>query len=244
MSLLALAGGKGAPGATFLGVNLADALTSAGNEVLLVDLDRHGGDIAAYLGLHPRSGLYPLMRLEGKHPSLEALLHEAQAGPSGLRCVGGFPRAEDADTEMIEGVVKVLSEAECLVVADLGRIDPASAHLASKADAVIVAVRPDMVGVYAAQRAIQTLRDAGVSDSRINAVINGWDLRRSADLAETVHALKVRSIGSIPLHRREARKAIRDQRPLKKGRAFKSFGSLASEVAQLVGSSEEVPSLA
>lgn len=73
MSLVAIAGGKGAPGSTFVAINLAAALSTKGGDVLLVDLDPHGGDISAWLGLHPRSGLYPLMRLEGKTPSIESL---------------------------------------------------------------------------------------------------------------------------------------------------------------------------
>lgn len=242
MSLVAIAGGKGAPGSTFVAINVAAALSAERGDVLLVDLDPHGGDISALLGLYPRSGLYPLMRLEGKRPSIESVLREAQVR-EGLSCIAGFPRAEDADLNMIDSVIDSLSNMDRPIIADLGRIVPASAHLFSKADAVVVVVRADMTGVYAARRAIQTLDEAGCDASRITAVVNGWEWKRSGDLAESVEALKARVIGSVPLDRRETRRALLDQRSLRKGRAFKAFRSLAHEVQTLVSPRENVPAL-
>lgn len=243
MTLVAVAGGKGSPGSTFVAMNLAAAMASRGVETLLLDLDTFGGDLAAFLGLNPRSGLYPLMRLEGKSPSFEAVIREAQSR-DGVLCVGGFPTAEEADLEMVAWVLQEASEApEKTVIADLGRVAPTTAHLFLAADAILLAVRPDVVGVYAAQRGIHTLTEAGSNPTRIYAVVNGWRWRRSADLAETVDSLKVKVIGSIALDERESRRAVHDQRFLRGGSAFKAFRSLADEVSALTGSAKKVAAL-
>lgn len=227
--MIAVGGGKGSPGATFVAMNLATALAAAGDNVLLIDLDPHGGDVAAYLGLDPRSGLYPLMRLDGKQPSLEAILREAQPR-DGVQCIAGFPHAKDADIEMIVSVIDAVSDSRFTVIADIGRVTPSTAELFARADSVLLAVRPELVGVFSAQRAAETLKAAGVDESRISAVVNCWEWRRSADLAETVAALKVNVVGSIPMDKKEVRRAHADQRPLQRGRAFKAFRSLAMEV--------------
>lgn len=233
MSIIAVAGGKGAPGSTFVAINLAASIAAEEREALLLDLDPWGADVAACLGLYPRSGLYPLMRIEGKEPSLEAILHEAQVR-DGLLAVAGFPKAEDVDLHMIGAVLDAVSESTRPVVVDLGRITPSAAHLFAKVESILAVVRPDMVGVYAARRAIQTLIDSGCEESRVAAVVNGWEWKRSSDLAETVEALSVRVIGAIPHDPREVRKALLDQRPLAKGRAFKAFRSLRDEVDSLM----------
>lgn len=56
MNTIGVCSGKGSPGATFVAVNLAASLLAEDRDVLLIDLDPNGGDIAGYLGLDPRNG--------------------------------------------------------------------------------------------------------------------------------------------------------------------------------------------
>jgi hypothetical protein len=56
--VIALTGGKGAPGVTTLAVALASALAGRGRRVLLVDLDLRLGAVGAHLDLDPRRGLF------------------------------------------------------------------------------------------------------------------------------------------------------------------------------------------
>ncbi|MFN2593744.1 MAG: hypothetical protein ABR579_02505, partial [Actinomycetota bacterium] len=81
-----------------------------------------------------------------------------------------------------------------------------------------------------ALRAIETLKAAGCDETHIAAVVNAWEWKRAADLAESVDALPIKVAGSIPLEKKETKRAFLEQRPLHRGRAFKAFQSLASEV--------------
>ncbi len=238
MSLIAVGCGKGSPGCTFVAINLAAAIAASVGEALLIDLDSQGADISAYLGLDPMRGLYPLMRLEGRVPSPDSLLREAE--PCGdLLCIGGFPRAEDADVEMIRKVLDACRETPGTVVADLGRVSPQTADLFTKADLVLIAVGPDMIGTYGAERAIETLKRSGVAEAKVGAVITGWEWRRAGDLAEVVQAVSAKVIGTIPLDRREARRALAQQRPLNRGSAAKAFSALAAETLAVIAERTE-----
>lgn len=221
--------GKGAPGSTFVAINIAAAMATKNRQVVLVDLDLHGGDLAAYLGLDPRSGLHPLMRLEGKHPGLDTILGEAQKR-AGVACIPGFPSAETSDLEMFTSVFETLHRCEQIVIADVGRITPATAPIVSKAGGVLLVVRPDVVGVYAARRCIDTLKQASEEEPPLAAVVNGWEWKRSGDLAETVDALSIPVAGTIPFDRAEAHRALTNQRPLRKGKVMRAFRPMAAEL--------------
>lgn len=238
MSLIAVGCGKGSPGCTFVAINLAATIASSVGEALLVDLDPHGADISAYLGLDPRRGLYPLMRLEGRVPSQDSLLREAESR-GGLLCIGGFSRGEDADIEMIRTVLEVSREAAVTVVVDLGRVSTQTADLFTKADLVLVAIRPNLIGAYGAERAIEVLKGSGVAEAKAGAVITGWEWRRAGDLAEAVQAVPAKVIGTIPLDRREARRALAQQQPLRRGPAARAFRALASETMAMIGERSE-----
>jgi Mrp family chromosome partitioning ATPase len=201
VSLVAVGAGKGAPGCSFVSINLATALAATGPRVLLLDLDPHGGDLTAYLNLDPRKGMNLLARTS--LPFLEALNREAELRQNVL-CVGGFPRAADSDHELIEATLAVARGAGQTVVADLGRVGSGTAPHFSSADLVLIVVRPGLVAVHGARRAIQDLQDAGIPSGRIHAVINGWERQRPADLAESDAALPVRTLGAIPLDRKVA----------------------------------------
>lgn len=238
MSLIAVGCGKGSPGCTFVAINLAAAIAAEAGNALLADLDPNGADVSAYLGLDPRRGLYPLMRLEGRLPSQESLLREAEPR-DGLLCIGGFSRGQDADIEVIRSVLEVSREAAVTVVADLGRVSTQTADLFRSADLVLIAVRPDLIGAYGAERAIEVLKGSGIAEAKAGAVITGWEWRRAGDLAEAVQAVPARVIGTIPLDRREARRALAQQQPLQRGSAARAFKALASETMAMIGERSE-----
>ncbi|CAN5857165.1 hypothetical protein BH23PLA1_BH23PLA1_14950 [soil metagenome] len=231
MSLVAVGAGKGAPGCSFVSINLATALADNGPRILLLDLDPHGGDLAAYLNLDPRKGMNLLARTSA--PFLEAINREGELRRNVL-CVGGFPRSADSSRELIEATLAAARGAGQTVVADLGRVGSGTGPLLSSADLVLIVVRPGLVAVHGARRAIQDLQDAGVPSSRIHAVVNGWERQRPADLAESAAALPVQTLGAIPLDRKAARRSETSQTPVDKGAALKAFRALASEVARVL----------
>lgn len=230
MSVVAVCSGKAAPGATFCAVNLAAALARTGEEVLLLDLDPAGGDVAAYLGLDTRRGLYPLLRMDNGIPEPEALLAEAE-DREGVRAVCGFPEPS-ALSASVDLLARTVQEAGAgrTVVCDLGRVTAESARIAARSDLVLLVVRPHLVSVLGAERALRRLESEGVSRERIAVVVACAQRRRPADLAEVSGALGLEVAGSTPINRRAARTAVQSQMPVRKGPLARAFLGLAETV--------------
>lgn len=230
MSVVAICSGKCSPGATFVAGNLAAAMARAGEEVLLLDLDPSGGDLCCYLALDPRRGLYPLLRLEGGVPGPERLLAEAEERV-GFLVVSGFPESSDmASPEVLAGILNTARATGRTVLADLGRASEAIETALGEADRVILVVRPDLVSVLGAERALRRLDGAGISRERVDVVVSGLERRRPADLAEVEEALRLPVLGSVPLDRRGARKALIEQAPAGTRRLRSAFDALAQRV--------------
>jgi Flp pilus assembly CpaE family ATPase len=227
MTTTAICSGKSSPGASFAAANLAAAMARAGRDVLLLDLDPSGGDQCCYLALDPRRGLYPLLRMEAGVPSPDRLLAEAEER-AGFLAVSGFPEASDLATpEVITGILRAARATGRTVLADLGRASEAVASPVAAADHVILVVRPDLVSVLGAQRALRQIDAGGVSVERIGLLVSGIERRRPADLAEVKEALGLPILGSVPLDRRGARKALVQQTPAATRRLRKAFDALA-----------------
>jgi MinD-like ATPase involved in chromosome partitioning or flagellar assembly len=230
MTLIAVCSGKGSPGATFVAVNLAAAMARAGEGPLLLDLDPSGGDLCCYLGLDPRRGLYPLLRVEGEVPDLEALLAEAEER-AGFLAVSGFPEpSEVASSEVLAGIARAVRSADRTVLADLGRPSELVGSTAGMVDRIILVVRPDLVSVLGAERAVRRLDAGGVDRERIDVVVSGVERRRPGDLAEVQDALRLPVVASLPLDRRGTRKALLEQAPARTRRLRKAFDALAGVI--------------
>lgn len=227
MSVIALCAGKGSPGATFVAVNLAAAVARKGNESVLLDLDVGGGDVAAYLRLDPRRGLYPLLRMEARAPAANTIMRETEER-GGVLAVCGFPEEWPAADGLLAEILRSVQSDGRWVLADFGRISAVSARAASEANLALVVARPDLISVSGAERAIRRLLDAGVEKSRIGCVVSGLDRRRPGDLAEVGTALGVPVLGAVPFDRRAARTALTSQTPLANGRLARSFDVLAA----------------
>jgi Flp pilus assembly CpaE family ATPase len=209
LSAIVVASGKGSPGATFVAVNLTAALARAKQDAVLLDLDPAGGDLCCYLGLDPRRGLYPLLRMEGSVSGGSRLLAEAEER-SGFHVVGGFPEASElASPDVLAGALAAASAPDGVVVADIGR------------------VTADLVSVLGAERALRQLEAAGTDRERIRAVVSWHERRRPADLAEVGEALRLPIVGTVPVDRRGARKALIAQRPAATRRLTRAFDALS-----------------
>jgi Mrp family chromosome partitioning ATPase len=228
MSVIAASSGKGSPGATFVAVNLAAAMARTGEDVLLLDLDPSGGDVCCYLGLDPRRGLYPLLRMEGGIPGPERLLEEAEER-AGFLAVCGFPEPSNlASSGMLLAAVQAGRGTGRTVLADLGRASEAAASVASRADRLLLVVRPDLVSVLGAERALRML-EPSIARGRIGAVLSGLERRRPGDRAEVGEALRLPIAGALPPDARGARKALLKQAPASTKRLRRAFDSLAAD---------------
>jgi Flp pilus assembly CpaE family ATPase len=227
LSAIVVCSGKGSPGATFVAVNLATALARAKQDAMLLDLDPAGGDLCCYLGLDPRRGLYPLLRMEGSVSGPSRLLAEAEER-SGVPVVGGFPEASElASPDVLLGALAAASAPDRIIVADIGRVATANAPIAAQAELVLLVVRADLVSVLGAERALRQLEAAGANRERIGAVVSCHERRRPADLAEVGEALRLPIVGTVPLDRRGARKALIAQRPAATRRLSRAFDALS-----------------
>lgn len=228
MSTVAFCSGKGSPGASFVAANVAAAMARAGEEVLLVDLDPAGGDLCCYLGLDPRRGLYPLVRMERGIPAPDRLLAEAEQC-AGFLAVCGFPEPSDlASPDVLQAALSAARTSGLTPLADLGRISEANATVAAEADRVVLVVRPDLVSVLGAERALRALEASGVPRERITAVLSGIERRRPGDVAEVREALGLPILGVVPLDRQGARKALLAQAPAETRRLRRAFDALAA----------------
>jgi MinD-like ATPase involved in chromosome partitioning or flagellar assembly len=226
---IAVCSGKGSPGATFAAVNLAYALHTAGRNVLLLDLDPNGGDVAGYLGLDPRKGLYPLSIMGRADYATEALLGEIEER-AGIKCIAGFPNSTPMPPAALVEILDSAMQSEPLVIADLGRIDARSAEVARAVELVLIVIRPDLISTHGTQRATEVLLGAGVEKSRLRLLVSGLSLRRAADAGEIGQVVGIPLDGMIPLDRSGARRALQSQLPVLKGRAARAFIEVAASL--------------
>lgn len=229
MKTIAVCSGKGSPGATFASVNLAYALHSSGQDVLLLDLDPNGGDVAGYLGLDPRKGLYPLSLMGRADYATEKLLGEIEER-AGIKCIAGFPNPTPMPAAALVEILESAAQSEPLLIADLGRIDDRSAEVARAADLTVIVLRPDLISTHGTQRAAEVLLGAGIEKARLRLLVSGLSLRRAADAGEISQVVGIPSVGMIPLDRAGARKALQSQLPVLKGRAAKAFVEVATRL--------------
>jgi Flp pilus assembly CpaE family ATPase len=234
LSAIVICSGKGSPGATFVAVNLTAALARAKQDAVLLDLDPAGGDLCCYLGLDPRRGLYPLLRMEGGVSGGSRLLAEAEER-SGFRVVGGFPEpSELASPDVLASALGAASAPDRVIVADIGRVATANAPIAAQAELVLLVVRADLVSVLGAERALKQLEAAGTDRERIRAVVSWHERRRPADLAEVGEALRLPIVGTVPVDRRGARKALIAQRPAATRRLSRAFDALSKAARRAI----------
>lgn len=239
--IVAVCCGKGSPGATFVGINLTLELARRGERWLFVDLDNSGGDAVAYLALSPSRGLNTLSLLPGTElSSPQALLSESEER-LGASFVSGFPRQDSITPQIASQVVTALQTSTMPAIVDLGRVDRVTSVVARAANLVLVAVRPDDVSIYGADRALHFLENQGVKRDQLCLVVTGWERRRAADLPEIGGALHARVLGMIPLDRRAARRAARERTGVKGRRISRAFSDLAESVLSNLSTPSVIP---
>jgi Mrp family chromosome partitioning ATPase len=181
-------GGKGGPGATTLAVGLAGAWASVGRQVLLVDLDSAGGDVAAHLPVPDvRRGVAPLLGLPAGQLDLVAVQAEVTEVGWGLQVLVGLPGPDTGGLLRPAATLALLRAARSvpgveLLVVDPGRLLPGSvaAGLLGLAEVRVLAARADLPGALAAQRALAATPHA--------AGIVAVAVQRQADAAELASA--------------------------------------------------------
>ena len=147
----------------------------------------------------------------------------------------GFPEASDfASPDVFASVLAAAGASDRVVVADIGRVATANAPIAAQAELVLLVVRADLVSVLGAERALRQLEAAGANRERIGAVVSCHERRRPADLAEVGEALWLPIVGTVPLDRRGARKALIAQLPVGTRRLTRAFDVLSKAARRAI----------
>ena len=224
--VVAVTSGKGAPGKTTIAISLAALLGEHGTDVVLLDADLRGGNVAPYLDLDPRRGLVGLAAAGGR------LDRELQEGP-GCSVLAGVERPELAAGlagGALSGVISALRERFETVVVDLGA--PPEAGLLRAADELLLVTGPDLVSIWNARTALPAIRgDAGSALPR--AVVNRREGREHYPAGEVGRALGMAVMGVVREERESARRAVSRQIPLSAagGKVTLDLRALASALA-------------
>jgi Mrp family chromosome partitioning ATPase len=162
MPLIAIASVKGSPGVTATALALAGAWPAPRR--LLIEADPSGGDLAPWLGLPPGHGLARLAAA-GSWAGPAAWEHAAEAA-GGLHVLAAPAGAEHtaACLATLEPttILDQLAAGPAAVIADCGRLDPASPArwVAARASVLLILTRP-----YAADLAHLADRVSGLADT-------------------------------------------------------------------------------
>lgn len=232
--VLAVVGGSGGVGATTLSSALAVAAVGRRHRTLLVDLDPLGGGIDLALGGEAEAGLrWPdLARARGRLNGTS--LTEALPRVGELSVLSWDRGADvevpfDAARAVLDAMVRVCD----VVVADLPRTGrPAAAHVAGRADELVVVVGSDVRAVASADRVLRTYRPLAGS---VRAVVRGPS-SDGLSAADVCTALSVDLAGELVAEPRVARDNRRGEPPGRRRR-----GPLATLCAELLDAVEAVP---
>jgi len=151
--LVCVTGSKGAPGATTLALTLALASPNS-SQVVLVDADCDGGDLASVLGLSSAPGLVTLAATTRHRFASQEIEHHVQRVASSVSLLAAPSDAEQTASALIGlGRAFVESLAGSTVVADLGRwrSSSPSSEFARAALATVLVVHPTVAGVAQAR---------------------------------------------------------------------------------------------
>jgi MinD-like ATPase involved in chromosome partitioning or flagellar assembly len=203
--MLALASVKGSPGATTTALALA-AVWPPGPRVVLAECDPAGGDLSANFGLAKTPGLLSLAAASRRERDEDLLWRHTQALPGGLQVVAGPIGADQARAALtmlaadsFAAIRRASIQPDMLVIADCGRLDPASPvlALARAADALVLVARPQLTEMAHLAACVTTLRRAWGSSppARVGLVLAPGG---SYPPAEVGQALDVPVLGVLP----------------------------------------------
>ena len=153
---------KGAPGVTTTATALASTW-SPGRKVLLVEADPFGGDLAAWFGVAPSTGLWSLLAAGRRGLDPHAVWEHAINLPTGLAVLYGLASADQAvaNEAAWPAVAEALAALDADVVIDAGRLLPHFAGgigpLLSVAQVLLVLCPPTLAGIVHLKTALPSL---------------------------------------------------------------------------------------
>jgi pilus assembly protein CpaE len=216
-------GTKGGTGTTVMAVNVAAEMRRLSTRTTaLVDLKPAPGDVALYLGVHPRQTLTHLLdRLAWRDPGLmREFLVSHPCGVDVLAAGEEWGRPSQKDAEGVEATLHALEAMYEFVFVDAGStLTAASAVALQASDLVVLVANPDVPCL----RNLRRLRDAvclaGVSGDRLRVLINRASDAGVVSTAQIEAVLGVTIDWSVPSDYRTASAAVTSGLPVRMIRA-------------------------
>lgn len=233
MAYIAFASAKASPGVTTAVAALA-ATWPADRELVVVELDPAGGDLAVRLDLAPEPGLVSLAAAGRRELTGQTLLAHTQTLPdvdggeaAPRRVLVGPVSADQAGASLsaLRGsLARALGEVEADVLVDCGRLDPASPayDVATSAALLVMVARPVVAEVHHLAARVRARGRGAVS-----LLMVGDQPYPVTEVAETVGAdplatlpVDVRAAVALTAGQPAALRALRRSRLLRDARAL------------------------
>ena len=213
---------KGGVGTTTIATNIAMAHAQRKpDKVVLIDLDLGFGSVATHLNLEVRHSLADVVRDEAALREPELLRTYAIRHDSGLHVIAGPPTPDLAalvEPEHVELLMDAIVGQYDAVVVDAGSsLDERSMIILDKADAVIVAVNPEIAALRAVRAMLDYLNDLGSVASRSLFVLNNTFAREILRMRDVEGALGTKVTLELPYDPFLYLKAVNEGIPIVKG---------------------------
>ncbi|MCP5060214.1 MAG: AAA family ATPase [bacterium] len=199
--IVAVLGAKGGVGTTTVACETAASLARSEARVALVEGKAYFGDLALHLDVEPN---HTMADAAARGDELDMGFLETVAtahAASGIHLVAGPVDPEEAEgigSTHLEKTCRLLREAFDWVVVDLPRLtDEVSLQALDWADQIILVTTPELASVARARQHLALLAELGVSEDRIQLVVNH---ARSGELFSTdgMASAGLAPVASIP----------------------------------------------
>jgi len=217
--VVTIIGARGGVGTSTMATNLAASIqqTKQRENVALVDLDMHGGDLGLFLDLHPQQGLKHLAkdisRLDATIVRSSLVTHG-----SGLQLLGsgyeGFDELDPATGSTMR-ILGLLRSMHRHVFVDCGHVlESAVKEALDCSDQIVVVTTLSLPVIRRTKRLLGTLVAAHYPAGKVVVVVNRYVNEQKELLRQTEDMLGVRVAGLIPNDYETAREAVEHGKPL------------------------------
>ena len=200
--LLAFLPAKGGSGCTFLASNLGYTLAAAGKKVLLMDLNLHFGDMAAFVtDRKPVSSIVDLARQSSR---LDASLLESSVlkARENLHVLAApdipYPN-EELTPETLQNIITLARSEYDFVILDVGRtLDPTSVKALDMAERIYLVMQLSLPAIQNVKRIATVFQGLGYAPDKLNVVVNRYEKNGDIRLDQVERATKIKVARTLP----------------------------------------------